>query len=189
MPTPGTVYHRLVTGLDDPRGEPPLLMARAALLLATEPVERVSGRVTYSQQILREFGWIESARGRGRGHARQRLLRDLAGGIATMQGAMQGTMRGIARVVVVGATGAGKSILAQRLAARLGAEYVELDALFWDAGWTQAAPEVFRALVERATAGPAGSWPATTAACAISCGPARTRSSGSTTRSRSSCAG
>src|SRR5689334_2034614 len=65
VPTPGTVYHRLVSGLDDPRGEPPILMARAALLLATEPVERVSGRVTYSQQILREFGWIESARGRG----------------------------------------------------------------------------------------------------------------------------
>src|SRR6267143_4033302 len=65
VPTPGTVYHRLVAGLDDPRGEPPILMARAALLLATEPVERVSGRVTYSQQILREFGWIEAARGRG----------------------------------------------------------------------------------------------------------------------------
>jgi NAD(P)-dependent dehydrogenase (short-subunit alcohol dehydrogenase family) len=65
VPTPGTVYHRLVSGLDDPRGEPPQLMARAALLLATEPVERVSGRVTYSQQILREFGWIETARGRG----------------------------------------------------------------------------------------------------------------------------
>jgi hypothetical protein len=58
------------------------------------------------------------------------------------------------RVVVLGATGAGKSILAQRLAARLGAEYVELDALFWDAGWTPAAPDVFRARVERATAGP-----------------------------------
>lgn len=65
VPTPGTVYHRLVTGLDDPRGEPPILMARAALLLATEALERVSGRVTYSQAILREFGWIESARGRG----------------------------------------------------------------------------------------------------------------------------
>jgi NAD(P)-dependent dehydrogenase (short-subunit alcohol dehydrogenase family) len=65
VPTPGTVYHRLVSSLDDPRGEPPLLMARAALLLATEPFERVSGRVTYSQQILREFGWIETARGRG----------------------------------------------------------------------------------------------------------------------------
>ena len=65
VPTPGTVHHRLVSGLDDPRGEPPILMARAALLLATESCEQVSGRVTYSQQILREFGWIESARGRG----------------------------------------------------------------------------------------------------------------------------
>jgi citronellol/citronellal dehydrogenase len=65
VPTPGTVYHRLVSGLDDPRGEPPLLMAQAALLLAIEPVERVSGRVTYSQQILREFGWIDAGRGRG----------------------------------------------------------------------------------------------------------------------------
>jgi citronellol/citronellal dehydrogenase len=65
VPTPGTVYHKLVNGLDDPRGEPPLLMAQAALLLATEPVERVSGRVAYSQQILREFGWLQSARGRG----------------------------------------------------------------------------------------------------------------------------
>jgi NAD(P)-dependent dehydrogenase (short-subunit alcohol dehydrogenase family) len=65
VPTPGTVYHRLVSGLDDPRGEPPRLMAQAALLLASEPVERVSGRVTYSQQILHEFGWLEEARGRG----------------------------------------------------------------------------------------------------------------------------
>ncbi len=65
VPTPGTVYHRLVSGLDDPRGEPPLLMAQAALLLATEPLDRVTGRVTYSQQILREFGWIEQGRGRG----------------------------------------------------------------------------------------------------------------------------
>jgi citronellol/citronellal dehydrogenase len=65
VPTPGTVYHRLVSGLDDPRGEPPILMARAALLLASEPLDRVTGRVTYSQQILREFGWISEARGRG----------------------------------------------------------------------------------------------------------------------------
>jgi citronellol/citronellal dehydrogenase len=65
VPTPGTVYHRLVKSMDDPRGEPPILMARAALLLATEPIDRVSGRVTYSQQILKEFGWIEDARGRG----------------------------------------------------------------------------------------------------------------------------
>src|SRR5712691_8086361 len=65
VPTPGTVYHRLVKSMDDPRGEPPELMAKAALLLATEPLEKVSGRVTYSQQILKEFGWITEGRGRG----------------------------------------------------------------------------------------------------------------------------
>jgi citronellol/citronellal dehydrogenase len=65
VPTPGTVHHKLVRGMDDPRGEPPILMARAALLLATEPCERMTGRVTYSQQILKEHGWIDEARGRG----------------------------------------------------------------------------------------------------------------------------
>jgi NAD(P)-dependent dehydrogenase (short-subunit alcohol dehydrogenase family) len=65
VPTAGTVHHKLVRGLDDPRGEHPELMAKAALLLATEPLEKVTGRVTYSQQILKEFGWIEEARGIG----------------------------------------------------------------------------------------------------------------------------
>ena len=65
VPTPGTVHHRLVKSMDDPRGEPPIQMARAALLLASEPYDRVSGRVCYSQQILHEFGWITDAKGRG----------------------------------------------------------------------------------------------------------------------------
>ena len=65
VPTPGTVFHNLVTGIDDPRGEHPELMAKASLLLATEPVEDVSGRVTYSQQILKEYGWIDEATGTG----------------------------------------------------------------------------------------------------------------------------
>jgi citronellol/citronellal dehydrogenase len=65
VPTPGTVYHKLVKDLDDARGERPQLMARAVLLLATEPCERITGRVTYSQQILKEFGWLATARGRG----------------------------------------------------------------------------------------------------------------------------
>ena len=65
VPTPGTVHHHLVRSLDDPRGEPTSIMAKAALLLATEPLEKVTGRVTYSQQILKEFGWIEDARGIG----------------------------------------------------------------------------------------------------------------------------
>ena len=65
VPTPGTVYHKLVTGLDDPRGEPPEYMARAALVLAGAPAARVNGRVTYSQQILHEFGLLEQPAGRG----------------------------------------------------------------------------------------------------------------------------
>ena len=41
------------------------MMARAAVLLASEPLDRVTGRVCYSQQILREFGWIDNGRGTG----------------------------------------------------------------------------------------------------------------------------
>jgi citronellol/citronellal dehydrogenase len=63
--TPGTVHHQLVKDLDDPRAEPVEYMARAALLLATEPLDQVSGRVTYSQEILKEFGWIEESQGIG----------------------------------------------------------------------------------------------------------------------------
>ena len=65
VPTPGTVFHKLVTGFDDPRGEHPNVLARAVLLLATEPLERMSGRVCYSQQLLKEFGWIDEGRGPG----------------------------------------------------------------------------------------------------------------------------
>ncbi len=65
VPTPGTVHHHLVTGMDDPRGEHPELMAKSALLLATEPLDKVTGRVTYSQEILQEFGWIKDGKGTG----------------------------------------------------------------------------------------------------------------------------
>ena len=65
VPTPGTMFHNLVTGIDDPRSEHPELMAKSALLLATEPLDKVTGRVTYSQDILKEYGWIEEARGTG----------------------------------------------------------------------------------------------------------------------------
>ncbi|MCH8062764.1 MAG: SDR family NAD(P)-dependent oxidoreductase [Chloroflexi bacterium] len=65
VPTPGTVFHNLVTGFDDPRGEHPELMAKASLLLATEPLDKITGRVTYSQQILKEYGQLEDAKGRG----------------------------------------------------------------------------------------------------------------------------
>ena len=72
VPTPGTVFHHLVSGLDDPRGEPPLLMAKAALLLASEPLDKVTGRVTYSQEILSEFGWMPKEEAKGTGTTPQR---------------------------------------------------------------------------------------------------------------------
>jgi citronellol/citronellal dehydrogenase len=63
--TPGTVYHKLVSGMTDPAAEPPAYMARAALLLASEPAEEVNGRVTYSQLILGEYGVLDKPTGRG----------------------------------------------------------------------------------------------------------------------------
>jgi citronellol/citronellal dehydrogenase len=63
--TPGGVYHGLFTGPDDPKAEPASMMTRAILLLATEPLDKVTGRVTYCQQILKEFDWISEAKGCG----------------------------------------------------------------------------------------------------------------------------
>lgn len=65
VPTPGTVYFKLVEGMDDPKGEHPDLMAKATLLLASEPAAKINGRVCYSQEILGEYGWIENPQGRG----------------------------------------------------------------------------------------------------------------------------
>jgi NAD(P)-dependent dehydrogenase (short-subunit alcohol dehydrogenase family) len=65
VPTPGTVHHKLVRDENDPNAEPPEVMARAALLLASEPLDKVTGRVCYSQQILKEFGQLEQAKGIG----------------------------------------------------------------------------------------------------------------------------
>jgi citronellol/citronellal dehydrogenase len=63
--TPGVLHHKLVRSADDPNVEPESMMADAALLLASEPLDKVTGRVTYSQQILKEFGWLDAARGIG----------------------------------------------------------------------------------------------------------------------------
>lgn len=63
--TPGTIHHHLVSGKEDPNGEPPEWMARATLLLATEPLDKVTGRVTYSQVLLKEYGLIKKGQGIG----------------------------------------------------------------------------------------------------------------------------
>jgi NAD(P)-dependent dehydrogenase (short-subunit alcohol dehydrogenase family) len=65
VPTVGSMFAQQRGTVDPQSTEPPEMMAKAALLLATEPLDKVTGRVTYSQQILKEFGWITEARGTG----------------------------------------------------------------------------------------------------------------------------
>jgi NAD(P)-dependent dehydrogenase (short-subunit alcohol dehydrogenase family) len=55
VPTPGTIFHRLTTA-DDPRAEPPAVMAEAALLLCHREPRTLTGRIAYSQELLTEFG-------------------------------------------------------------------------------------------------------------------------------------
>src|SRR6266545_5489442 len=54
-------------------------------------------------------------------------------------------------IVVVGTTSSGKSTLAKRLADKLSADFIELDALHWEPNWKEAELEVFRQRVEMAT--------------------------------------
>ena len=42
-----------------------MMMAKSALLLATEPLEKITGRVTYDQEVLLEVGWISEGHGTG----------------------------------------------------------------------------------------------------------------------------
>jgi len=63
--TAGTLFLKMASSPDDPRAEQPEMMAKAALLLASEPLDKVTGRVTYSQSILKEFGWIKDGKGHG----------------------------------------------------------------------------------------------------------------------------
>jgi NAD(P)-dependent dehydrogenase (short-subunit alcohol dehydrogenase family) len=59
--TPGGRYLKI----NFPKSETPAMMTKAILLLATEPQDKVTGRVTYSQAILKEFGWISEGQGVG----------------------------------------------------------------------------------------------------------------------------
>jgi adenylate kinase family enzyme len=57
------------------------------------------------------------------------------------------------RVVVVGASGSGKSVLARELATRLVVPHVDLDALHWGPNWTPTPTQTLRPRVEAAIAG------------------------------------
>ena len=59
------------------------------------------------------------------------------------------------RIVVIGVTGCGKSVLAEKLALKLGLNFIELDALNWKPGWVESGVEEFRQKVEAATRAPA----------------------------------
>lgn len=56
---------------------------------------------------------------------------------------------------VIGSSGSGKSTLARRIADRLGAPHVELDAIFHQPGWQPLPRDAFRTEVGRAVEGPA----------------------------------
>ncbi len=69
------------------------------------------------------------------------------------------------KYVVIGTTGSGKSTLAEKLADKLGLDFIELDALNWGPNWTPAGTELLRARAEEATRSPgwvvAGNYSAT----------------------------
>jgi adenylate kinase family enzyme len=62
----------------------------------------------------------------------------------------------VQRISVVGTTGSGKTTLARQISQRLGIPHVELDALHWEANWTEVPDEVMRDRVSVALSG--NSW-------------------------------
>jgi len=71
VPTPGALANAQITGPEDPRAEDPAYMPEAIRMLVTDELDRVAGRVLYSQQLLLEKGLIESGGGLGVDPARR----------------------------------------------------------------------------------------------------------------------
>lgn len=63
------------------------------------------------------------------------------------------TLLRLQRIVIVGVCGSGKTTLAQQLAHHLNLPHIELDALFWNANWTQTPSHIFRERVSQALDG------------------------------------
>jgi adenylate kinase family enzyme len=55
------------------------------------------------------------------------------------------------RIIVIGSSNAGKSTIAERLAARLDVPFIELDALHWEPRWVEAELDVFQGRIRSAT--------------------------------------
>lgn len=62
------------------------------------------------------------------------------------------------RLRIVGTSGSGKTSLGRRAAAAMGVPHLELDAVFWDAGWTRRDPDVAREMVRRFAAENTDGW-------------------------------
>jgi len=65
VPTPGALANGQITGTDDPRAEDPAYMPEAIRILLTDPLDRMTGRVVYSQQLLVERGVLHGGAGLG----------------------------------------------------------------------------------------------------------------------------
>ena len=57
------------------------------------------------------------------------------------------------RIIVIGTTSSGKSTLAEKLSEKLGLDFVELDALYWQPNWQGTPDNEFAAKVDDATRG------------------------------------
>ncbi len=58
----------------------------------------------------------------------------------------------MSRIIIIGTSGAGKSMLGEQAAGQLGVPFLELDAYFWLPGWVQVEDDVFRQRVGEAVA-------------------------------------
>lgn len=56
VPSPGVLYHKLIADENDSRAEPVAYMAQATLILATCDPKELTGRITYSQPLLKKHG-------------------------------------------------------------------------------------------------------------------------------------
>jgi NAD(P)-dependent dehydrogenase (short-subunit alcohol dehydrogenase family) len=56
--SPGVLFHHLIENEDDPRAEPIEYMAKAALILATCDPKETTGRICYSQSLLKKAGLL-----------------------------------------------------------------------------------------------------------------------------------
>ena len=56
--SPGVLFHKLIKDETDPRAEPIAYMAKATLILATCDAKTLTGRVAYSQPLLKEHGQL-----------------------------------------------------------------------------------------------------------------------------------